>query len=148
LALGPDHFIHVGNSRRVDRAALGRASSANCERTRRQRLNSEHRKNGCGFPVFRSNHQRIVAGIAFSSEVGTGSHEENASRRWVAALMKWRQVAAIDESARQQRKQKGRREAGLFQILLCDAQLRLISVLCDQYLAISTWQSPGHPNGS
>jgi hypothetical protein len=51
--------------------------------------------------VFRSNHQRIVAGIAFSSEVGTGSRGENATRKWVAALMKWRQVALIDNGARQ-----------------------------------------------
>jgi hypothetical protein len=50
--------------------------------------------------VFRSSHQRIVAGIALSSEVGTGSREENASRS-VAALKKWQQMALIDNGARQ-----------------------------------------------
>jgi hypothetical protein len=56
---------------------LGRAASANCETTDARGLSSEHRKNGQGFPVFRSNHQRIVAGT-------------------VAAPIKWREMALID----------------------------------------------------
>jgi hypothetical protein len=39
----------------------------------------EHRKNDEGFPVPRANHQRIVCAMAFSSEVDTGSRQENAS---------------------------------------------------------------------
>src|ERR1700752_5114795 len=39
----------------------------------------EHRKNDEGFPVPCANHQRIVCAMAFSSEVDTGSRQENAS---------------------------------------------------------------------
>src|SRR5450755_3338765 len=50
----------TGNSRRVDRAALGRVSPETAG-TGRQWVPSEHRKNGKRFPVFLASHQRFVA---------------------------------------------------------------------------------------
>jgi hypothetical protein len=56
-------------------------------------------------------HQRIVLLIAFSSEVGTGSREENASKKsaffWFGSS--GQQFQAEQSSAH---KQKGRRKAG------------------------------------
>jgi hypothetical protein len=54
----------------------------------RQWLISEHRKNGQEFPVSRANHQRVIDSMAAGGSSRAGK--------------------------RQKRKQKGRREAGLF----------------------------------
>ncbi len=66
----------------------------------------------------------VCWGIAFSSEVGTGSREENASNKETSRRR--------HDRPDRRTKQKGRRKAGLFlKTLLKDVQLRLTSVLCD-----------------
>src|SRR5579863_3170740 len=58
LALRLQDFIHSGISRRADtRMFSARLAGAEIGR---QWVSSEHRKNGKGFPVLRTSHQRFV----------------------------------------------------------------------------------------
>jgi hypothetical protein len=99
LAFRPDHFIHIGISRRAGRAKSGAHLPEKGAGIGRQWVNSEHRKNGVRFPVSRSSHQRFVGRAAFS-------------RR-----MSWRDGGSRQQRRRERNeecKQKGRREAALF----------------------------------
>jgi hypothetical protein len=65
LALRPDHFIHIGISRRFQtRRIRARIPGGLGPGTGRQWVNSERRKNGAGFPVSVASHQRFVADSA------------------------------------------------------------------------------------
>jgi hypothetical protein len=84
----------------------------------------------------------LLKELAFSSEVGTGSREENASKK-------------PDGGSRQQRRrhvnEKGQHEAGplSIQIIDSDALFRDLIFSRDQYFAeLSTSRRPGRPSGS
>jgi hypothetical protein len=93
LAFRPDDFIHIGNSRRGDRAALGRASPE--AGIGRQWVRSEHRKNAQEFPVLLASHQRFVAErvATAGAMAGAGNGRKQKGRR-KAGLLKFGRISS------------------------------------------------------